>query len=77
MRLSTEKNNFFREYAATLEGIQHDSRQSKVALYFYIKRFIDIIFAFLGLIVASPIIIFTGVIIKLETPGPIFLNKKE
>ncbi|HWJ80111.1 MAG TPA: exopolysaccharide biosynthesis polyprenyl glycosylphosphotransferase [Niallia sp.] len=77
MWLNSEKSDFFREYAATLEKVQHyDEAHSKVVPYYYFKRFLDIIFAFLGLIIALPIIIITGIIIKVETPGSMFFMQE-
>jgi len=77
MGLRNEQSDFFREYAAAIENIQHGSVQPKVGLYnSYIKRLFDIIFAFLGLIVAMPIIIVAGIIIKIETPGSMFFTQE-
>lgn len=42
----------------------------------YIKRGIDILLAFAGLIVLSPIFLVLCVAIKLDTPGPIFFRQK-
>ncbi|WP_066055774.1 exopolysaccharide biosynthesis polyprenyl glycosylphosphotransferase [Robertmurraya korlensis] len=40
--------------------------------FLFIKRFIDLISAIVGLVFAAPIIVIFGILIKLETPGPIF-----
>jgi len=37
------------------------------------KRTFDIVVAFLGLVVVSPLILLMAVVIKLDSPGPIFL----
>ena len=42
----------------------------------YIKRGIDILLAFAGVIVLSPIFLVLCVAIKLDTPGPIFFRQK-
>lgn len=48
------------------------------------KRFFDILFASIGLLILSPLFILLGLLIKIESPGPIFyrqirigLNEKE
>lgn len=41
-------------------------------MYWYVKRFIDIILSLIGLVVLSPIFLTTAIVIKLESPGPIF-----
>ena len=40
--------------------------------YEFIKRIIDVILAFIGLIVASPIMAIISIAIKLESRGPVF-----
>jgi exopolysaccharide biosynthesis polyprenyl glycosylphosphotransferase len=40
--------------------------------YEFIKRIIDVILAFIGLIVASPIMVIISIAIKLESRGPVF-----
>ena len=36
------------------------------------KRLFDIIFSFLGLLLASPILLVTALMVKLDSPGPVF-----
>jgi len=41
-----------------------------------IKRTFDIIFSFLGLVVLSPLLLLLAVVIKLDSPGPIFFRQE-
>jgi exopolysaccharide biosynthesis polyprenyl glycosylphosphotransferase len=41
-----------------------------------IKRLLDLFFSVMGIIVLSPILILFAILIKLETPGPIFFKQK-
>ncbi len=43
--------------------------------YEIVKRITDIIFAILLLIIFSPVMILTSIIIKLTSPGPVFVEK--
>lgn len=40
------------------------------------KRLLDIIFSFFGLIVTLPVMLITALIIKMETPGPVFYSQE-
>ncbi|MCB2183535.1 MAG: TIGR03013 family PEP-CTERM/XrtA system glycosyltransferase [Desulfobulbaceae bacterium] len=40
------------------------------------KRFLDIVFAAVGLLVASPVMLISAIIIKLESPGTIFYSQE-
>lgn len=44
--------------------------------YKFIKRLIDIIISSLGLIILFPILLIVGIIIKLESKGPVFFSQK-
>ena len=44
-------------------------------LYIFLKRIIDIIGALYGLIIASPILLVVGILIKLESKGPIVFSQ--
>lgn len=44
--------------------------------YLFIKRTIDITFAVLGLIVSSPLILITAILIKLDSRGPVFFSQE-
>lgn len=45
-------------------------------MYLKVKRVIDFWFAFIGLIVLSPLFLFFIVAIKLDSPGPVFFKQK-
>lgn len=45
-------------------------------MYFYIKKIMDRILAFIGILVLSPIFIFIAIWIKKDSPGPIFFRQK-
>jgi O-antigen biosynthesis protein WbqP len=47
-----------------------------MGLYYYIKRIFDFIYAFIGLILLSPIFILIGILIKLDSKGPILFTQR-
>lgn len=49
---------------------------NKSIIYNKIKRIVDIILSSLGLIVLSPILLITAILIKLESKGPIIFKQK-
>ena len=44
-------------------------------VYKFVKRTFDIIFAFIGLVTTSPILVITAVAIKVESTGPIIFKQ--
>ena len=42
----------------------------------FLKRVCDIAFSFIGLIIASPLLVILGLLIKLESPGPVVYKQK-
>ena len=42
----------------------------------YIKRFLDFIFSFIGLVILSPIFLVVAIAIKLESQGPVFFRQE-
>ena len=48
-----------------------------LSFYEIIKRLIDIICSFIGLLVFSPLFIIIAIIIKLTSKGPVFFHKRE
>lgn len=67
---NTSSNNFYEEYAATIEVKETKSLNDNY--YTYMKRVGDIIFSVLCLPIACLIISICSIIIKLESPGPAF-----
>jgi len=47
-----------------------------VKMYTYIKRIIDFILSFIGLVILGPLIISLALIIKLDSKGPVFFKQK-
>lgn len=70
-----QNNNFFKEYAVS-STIDHSETRKVRKFYPYIKRMLDIIFAIIGLIFSFPLIILFGVLIKLESEGPVFYRQE-
>lgn len=66
------ETDLFQEYATTLENSIEIITGEKRTFYTVIKRIIDIIFSLIGLIITFPVIILFSILIKLETPGPVF-----
>ncbi|RKO62833.1 exopolysaccharide biosynthesis polyprenyl glycosylphosphotransferase [Caldibacillus debilis GB1] len=77
MRIGSEieRNNFFQEYAITSAIVENKTSERTKQIYPYVKRFLDIIFAIIGLIISSPIMLIIGILIKIESPGPIFYKQ--
>lgn len=71
MRNKSE-TDLFQEYASTLENSLEIISGEKRTFYTVIKRIIDIIFSLIALIITFPGIILFSILIKLETPGPVF-----
>lgn len=51
------------------------SEDNKYELYNIAKRTLDIIIASLGLIILSPVLLITAILIKLESKGPIIFKQ--
>ena len=47
-----------------------------MGIYYYIKRIFDFTYALIGLILLSPIFMFIGFLIKLDSRGPIFFTQR-
>ncbi|HDK7155667.1 TPA: exopolysaccharide biosynthesis polyprenyl glycosylphosphotransferase [Clostridium botulinum] len=54
------------------DQIEYRSEYSKTIMYFVTKRIIDLLGSIIGLILLSPILIITAIVIKLDSKGPIF-----
>lgn len=54
------------------KGMSTSEKYEKTLGYFFIKRAIDVIGATVGLVLLSPLLIIIGLIIKLDSKGPIF-----
>nr|WP_259462734.1 exopolysaccharide biosynthesis polyprenyl glycosylphosphotransferase [Caldibacillus debilis] len=55
--------------------VENKTSERTKQIYPYVKRFLDIIFAIIGLIISSPIMLIIGILIKIESPGPIFYKQ--
>ncbi|WAA13977.1 sugar transferase [Fervidibacillus halotolerans] len=53
-----------------------DNRVKEKRIYLHIKRLFDIIFAIIGLILSSPILLIVAILIKFESPGPVFYKQE-
>ena len=59
-----------------LENVESDTVEVKTSkIYLFIKRFIDIVGALVGLIFLSPLLVIIGVLIKIESKGPIIFSQ--
>ncbi len=58
------------EWIALSEGFRRDR------IVLAAKRVIDVIVAFLGLLLGTPLALMTALAIKLESPGPIFYRQE-
>lgn len=69
---SKEEMDFFQEYAATTAESLIEYNKKNQTFYIYFKRLFDIVFSIVGLIITFPLIVLFAILIKLETPGPVF-----
>ncbi|MDZ4994074.1 exopolysaccharide biosynthesis polyprenyl glycosylphosphotransferase [Clostridium perfringens] len=53
-----------------------DKVKDNKVVYLFIKRLIDILASSLGLIVLSPILLLTAILIKLDSKGPVFFSQE-
>ena len=59
-----------------LENVESDTVEVKTSkIYLFIKRFIDIVGALVGLIFLSPLLVVVGILIKIESKGPIIFSQ--
>lgn len=58
------------------EKIDKCVEKSKTKTYDFVKRGIDIIIASIGLVISLPIFVIVGIIIKLDSKGPVFFKHK-
>jgi exopolysaccharide biosynthesis polyprenyl glycosylphosphotransferase len=65
------KEYFNQEYAVPATELRKESKIEKSS-YLYIKRILDFISSFLGLLISSPIVLLFIILIKLESGGPTF-----
>jgi lipopolysaccharide/colanic/teichoic acid biosynthesis glycosyltransferase len=66
-----DETNEYISCSSSNKGNVHTSYEKSLA-YYFIKRLIDLVSSILGLIILSPALIIIGVIIKLDSNGPIF-----
>lgn len=56
--------------------LNFEQNTKKRLLYRFVKRFFDIVASFLGLIVASPIMLGVAIAIKIDSKGPVVFKQK-
>lgn len=56
-------------------NVEVDKKESK-SVYKLSKRILDIICSFIGLLLLSPILLIVGILIKLESKGPVVFTQK-
>lgn len=69
--MGVKKEDFFNEYHSSIY-VKKFNQEKKINGYLIAKRYIDVLFSILGLLILGPLILITALIIKLETPGPGF-----
>ena len=56
--------------------LSHQNRSFQPFIYLRVKRILDIAFAFIGLVLSSPLFLFTVAAIKLTSKGPVFFTQE-
>lgn len=64
------------EQQLVVEKIDECVIKSKIKAYDILKRFIDIIVGFIGLIICIPIFVIIGIAIKIDSKGPVFFKHR-
>lgn len=74
MQNNTNQNNFYEEYASTIEVSR--SKEKQTGFYSFLKRAIDIAISIILLPIALILIFIFAIIIKIETPGSAFFSQE-
>lgn len=64
--------NFALSYIGSLPILEYHCNTVESEVEWMVKRLMDIVFSFVGLVLLSPFLIAIGLLIKLESPGPVF-----
>lgn len=59
-----------------IETVEYLDSYSKSFLYYFLKRLLDIIGSLVGIILLSPVIIVTIIVIKLDSKGPVLFSQE-
>jgi lipopolysaccharide/colanic/teichoic acid biosynthesis glycosyltransferase len=49
--------------------------KSTVAFSYFLKRLLDIVVSFMAIFIASPLLIFVGIVIRIESPGSVIFSQ--
>lgn len=74
LQSNTSPDNFYDEYASTLEVNQ--PKENTIDYYSFFKRLMDLLITILFLPFACVLILIFSIVIKLETPGPAFFRQE-
>jgi exopolysaccharide biosynthesis polyprenyl glycosylphosphotransferase len=75
--IANPRNKAYEETSTALEFHKFNKIEiNHASSYLIIKRFFDIVLSLIALLFSIPIIIITGIIVKLESPGPIFFKQE-
>ena len=69
-RYTTDIAGYYRKHATVSELTEQ--RNITITLYDLIRRIVDIVVSMVGLVLSLPLMFIAGVLIKLDTPGPVF-----
>lgn len=69
-RYTTDIAGYYRKHATVSELTEQ--RNITITLYDLIRRIVDIVVSMVGLVLSLPLMFIVGVLIKLDTPGPVF-----
>ncbi len=73
------KNNYYGSQAEFKDFVESSTRlvtKQPTAFYHFVKRVFDIVASFVGLALILPLFPFIALLIKLETPGPLFFQQQ-
>ncbi len=68
------RNQAMAESTTTTQAFRGWEKES--AFYYAVKRIVDVVFSFTMLLLAAPIILVIALLVKLDSPGPIFFAQE-
>jgi len=76
--LIQESRGLINSYPVSVDPIVAEFEDFSVfrGFYWYFKRFLDIVVSTFGLVISAPLWMLFAILIRLETPGPIFFFKE-
>ncbi len=76
LNLASTIFTIFKSYFTDLAELARNTKTQKKCFFLTLKRTMDLIASFVGLIFFGPVILLVGMIIKFNSPGPVFYKQE-